>query len=257
MFDAHTHADRLAPEALRRAREHGIQGLIVAGVDPVGWQTQAEMRHPWVWHAYGLHPWTVATMDDEGLASALDGLRSALDADPDKVVGVGETGLDHGKRLSKESHSRQEVAFRSQIRMARERHLPLVLHIVRSYSRALAILREEELPSQGGMVHSFSGSAEDARALIDQGMHISFSGSITRANAHRMREAAAVVPLQMLLVETDSPDQTPQGRQPAPNEPAFLIDVIAAVAQARGETPNQIIAATNGNARRLFRLPNA
>jgi TatD DNase family protein len=139
--------------------------------------------------------------------------------------------------------------------MAKQRALPVILHIVRAHAMAIDILKESGLPNSGGMVHSFSGSPADAQAYTALGLHISFSGNITHPNAKKTRRAAAVVPAQQLLVETDSPDQPPYNRRPGPNEPAFLIDVIAAVAKARQEDPAHVATLTALNARQLFDLP--
>jgi len=175
-----------------------------------------------------------------------------LNSPPVPVVALGETGLDYSRRIDPQSRPQQAEAFRAQIQLANRFQLPLILHIVSAHSDALEILRTEALPRQPGMVHAFSGSAEIAAQYIDLGFHISFCGTIVDPNRRKLRMAAASVRSDRLLVETDSPDQTPITRRPSPNEPAFLIDVINALAEIRGEPAAHVAKTTSENAYRLF-----
>lgn len=254
MFDAHTHCDRVPAEVLERAQVSGIRGLIVAGVDPEGWVRQAAMAQPWVWHAFGLHPWRAAAMTHSEIDEALSMLTHHLDAKAQRTIGLGETGLDRSKRCPGETLDPQIHAFRAQVTMAIERNLPLILHVVRAHDMAARILSETGLPSAGGMVHSFSGAPVHAQSYVDLGLHVSFSGSVTHPQAHKTSQAVLRVPDDRLLVETDSPDQTPYPRRPSPNEPAFLIDVIAKVAAIRHTDPAHITKLTTDNAQALFGL---
>ncbi len=194
-------------------------------------------------------------MTDDAVPDALKTLDETLSTA--LPIGLGETGLDHGRRICADSRPRQQRAFEAQLVLAQEHNLPVVLHIVRAHEAAIQTIVRCGLPDRGGMVHSFSGRSHHAQAYLDLGLHISFSGGVTLGNAHHVRTAAALVPLQRLLVETDAPDQSPRKRRGAPNQPAFLIDVIDAMADARGETPLVIAKATEQNARRLFQLPPA
>jgi TatD DNase family protein len=197
----------------------------------------------------------VAALDDHGVDVAIEALEVALSA-PGEVapVGLGELGLDRGRRVAPDSLPRQQRAFRAQLAMARDHDLPAVLHLVRCHGAALEILQCDGLPSAGGMVHAFSGSAETARAYAALGLHVSFSTAIARPQSRRLRAACQAVPIELLLVETDSPDQAPTPSGHGHNEPANLELAIAAVALARGEDAVAIAAVTAQNARRLFRL---
>jgi TatD DNase family protein len=257
VIDAHCHLDFPAFDedreaCMARARDLGIRGYVVAGVRPDGWgaQQQLERRCPEARAAFGLHPWHVAAMPDDGLALALDALgRWARFA-------VGETGLDHGRRCPVDSFPRQERAFRAQLALARNRDLPVILHVVRAHDRVLEILRRDGLPGAGGMVHSYSGSAEQVRAYADLGLCVSFSGGLSRGRPSKAAAIARAVPQHLLLVETDCPDQPPTERQPCErNLPEWLLDVIATVAQLRGQQPEEVAALTARNARRLFGAP--
>ncbi len=248
--DAHCHLDFPAfdgdRDAVRaRAREAGVAGLVVAGVRPADWPAQRALAGPAVKWTAGLHPMCVAEGEDwEAAVAALPDAFAGADA----AVGVGETGLDgrFGDRLEA-----QTAAFRAHLAFARARDLPVVLHVVRAHGAALDVLRGDGVPRAGGMMHAFSGSAEVAEVCVDLGLHVSFAGPIVNANARKLRAAAARVPLDRLLVETDAPDQPlPDG--PARNEPACVRRVAAAVAAARGEDEETVLRAAARNAAALF-----
>jgi TatD DNase family protein len=255
MFDAHCHLDRMDHHAAwRRARSVGVQGALIAGVDAKGWKDQNLIHDAHIHVAWGLHPWAVAQRSMDETRHQMDQLRHMLAAPPVPAVALGETGLDHGKRIPKETRDHQSIIFRQHIHLAKEYNLPLVLHIVRAHDQALSILTEEGLPQSGGMVHSFSGTKDIAQQYVDMGLHISFSGTVVDERRKSVQDAARNIPMDRLLVETDAPDQTPITRRPGPNEPAFLVDVIKAVATLRGEDFNTVATHTHGNACLLFKL---
>ena len=254
MFDSHCHLDRIAddPEAaLRRAKSAGVTDLVIAGVNPSGWEEQLAWVQPGVTIAVGLPPWAVSDEADQTLAD-LSALEEFIQNNAASIRGIGETGLDFGAHCSAATHDNQRTALRTHLQLAVEWNLPLVLHVVNAHGAVIDILRQSNLPAAGGMVHSFSGSAEIAREYIRLGLCVSFSGAITNPERKRLRQALASVPDHALLVETDAPDQTPWNRRPSPNEPAFLIDVIAAAAEIRNQSPEDVARLTATNARKLF-----
>ncbi len=245
--------------ALQRARAAGVRGLLLAGVDAQSWRLESALcaQHVELAIAYGLHPCSVAQMDDATVQAELAALAKALRGEPMLLLrphALGELGLHSGDAQTRASLLRQEQAFRAQLALACQFDLPLVLHIVKAHKEALRILRTEPLPTAGGVVHSYSGSAELVPEYLQLGLHISFSGAVTYPHARRLHAAARAVPLHRLLVETDAPDQTPWLRRPAQNEPAFLADVLAALADLRQEPVDLLARATADNARRLFRI---
>jgi TatD DNase family protein len=250
MFDAHNHLDRCEDplgEAQAAAR-CGVDGMLVAGVDPPGWEAQARLSGiPGVLLAYGLHPWAVAAMDEAAVEEGLEALARRLDRGP--VAALGELGLDRSRAVDPASLDRQERAFRAQLRLARARDLPVVLHIVRAHGRALSILRQEGLPARGGMVHSTSTPPEELPRWLELGLCCSFSGSVTRHP--RAREAAARVPLDRLLAETDAPDQPPLGVE-APNRVRTLGLVVQALAELHAVSFEEMAMRTAENARRVL-----
>lgn len=259
MIDAHCHLDdaRFAPDradVVARARAAGVRGFVVAGVDPPGWRAQDELARstPGVAVTYGVHPRVVAEVSEDSLAALLYALDMTLDA-PSMTppAGLGEVGLDGYTPALRATLDRQEHALRQQLALARDRDLPVVLHILHAHGRALEVLRQDGLPRAGGMVHSYSGPPELVRDYVNLGLHVSFAGPVARPGATRLHESARLVPEDRLLVETDAPDQPPtpvQGR----NEPAHLPLVVAAVAEARGVAPDHIAELTARNARALF-----
>lgn len=254
MFDAHCHLDMCEedPQALLvRARHTGVTDLMIAGVEAKNWPVQNALAGPGVHVAWGVHPWRVAQAPMDWRAE-LTHLAELLENPPIVPRALGETGLDYSKRFDERSRERQREAFRLQIRLAKSHALPLILHVVRAHHDAIQILKEEGVPDAGGLVHSFSGNDIQARNYINLNLYISFSGSVTNPRSTRIRAAATAVPDEWLLVESDAPDQTPFNRKPSPNEPAFLIDVIAALAELRGCTTSHLATTTATNAHTLF-----
>ena len=258
MFDAHCHLDFSSFDderdaLIQRAREAGVHGFIVAGVDPDGWERQRRLvqEHADVYATFGLHPWVVSRWTDEQLGDALSRLSNTVE------FAVGETGLDQSRHCPAGSLPIQEVAFRAQLALARERNLPVVLHILGAHGRAIEILESDGVGQAGGMVHSYSGSAELVPRYETLGLYISFAAGITRLNGHRARAAACVVSPDRLLVETDCPDQIPHGRAGERNLPEWLVDVVHALADARDETALAVGDRCAHNTRTLFGLGDA
>ena len=256
MIDAHCHLDFERFDAdrdalLDSARAAGVRGWIVAGVDPTGWDRQAALaaREPAVRVAFGIHPHAAARMGPGELAAGLDALAGRL------AFAVGETGLDGSKYVPRGRLPGQAEAFRAQLALARERDLPVILHILYAHGPALEILEKDGVPACGGQVHSYSGPAELVRRYEKLGLYLSFASGVTRPEGRRVRAAAAAVSADRLLVETDCPDQRPYGREGSRNLPGWLPDVVAALAVARDEAPEAVAERTAQNARACFGLP--
>jgi TatD DNase family protein len=214
------------------------------------------MAHDNFWCSAGVHP------DNEGVREpSLDDLL-ALAALP-RVVAIGETGLDYyrlnGRSIDDMQWQRER--FRTHIRAARAAAKPLVIHTRSASADTLAILREEGTGGQGavagGVFHCFTETAEVARAALDQGFYISFSGIVTFRNAEDLRDVARFVPLDRLLIETDSPYLAPVPFRGKTNQPAYVAHVGTAVAALRGITPDALASATSANFERLFEVKAA
>jgi TatD DNase family protein len=212
------------------------------------------IEHPQLWATVGVHP------DNEGvreptLADLLEG------AGRPRVVGIGETGLDYyrlnGRSVADMAWQRER--FRVHIRAARQTDLPLVIHTRSASDDTLAILREEggfatagSTPVARGVFHCFTETAAVARAALDLGFYISFSGILTFRNAADLREVAAFVPMDRLLIETDSPYLAPVPHRGKTNNPSYVPHVARQVAELKGVTVASVAEATSRNFRRLF-----
>ena len=209
-------------------------------------------EHDNIWATVGVHP------ENEGVAEPALGDLLRLAEHP-RVVGIGETGLDY-YRLGERSLADmawQRDRFRTHIRAARESGLPLVVHTRSASADTLAILREEgedgSAGSAGGVFHCFTETAAVARAALDMGFYVSFSGILTFKNAQDLRDVAAFVPLDRLLIETDSPYLAPVPYRGKPNNPSYVPYVAAELARLRSCSVEQMAELTSRNFEALFR----
>jgi len=169
-----------------------------------------------------------------------------------KVVAIGETGLDYYRLEGDLGWQRER--FRTHIRAARECRRPLVVHTRSAADDTLALMRDEGAPEAGGVMHCFTESWDVASAALDLGFHISFSGIVTFRNATALKDVARRVPLDRLLVETDSPYLAPVPHRGKRNQPAYVVHVAEEIARLRDEPLDAIAAATSDNFFRLFRI---
>lgn len=254
LIDSHSHIDVVEfdtdrDDALARARAAGVARQIVPAIAAEGFAKLRDLcaAEAGLNPAYGLHPMYLACH----VPQHLDELSTWIERE--RPVAVGECGLDfHVEGLDAET---QREYFRRQLELARDFDLPLILHARRAVDEVTAALKRTG--GLRGVVHSFSGSLEQASQLWKLGFCLGFGGPITYPRARRLREIVATMPLEFLLLETDSPDQPLHGHQGARNEPALLADVCACAAALRGVDPDMIAAATTRNCERLFRLPSS
>lgn len=198
----------------------------------------------------GVHP------DTENLTEPDEALLRELAQHP-KVVGIGETGLDYyrlGERTV-EDMEWQRHRFRTHIRVAKHLQKPLVVHTRSASADTLRILKEEGAETCGGVFHCFTETAEVARAALELGFYISFSGILTFKNAQDLRDVASWVPLDRLLIETDSPFLAPVPYRGKVNEPAYVAEVAKQLAQLRGLSLEAVAATTTHNFQCLFKFP--
>lgn len=208
---------------------------------------QLAMQHPNLWATVGVHP------DNEGVQEPDVDALVALAQRP-RVVGIGETGLDY-YRLGERSVADmawQRERFRVHIRAARQTRLPMVIHTRSSSDDTVQILKEEQGGDVGGVFHCFTETQAVARAALDLGFYISFSGILTFKNAADLREVAAFVPLDRCLIETDSPYLAPVPYRGKTNSPAYVPHVAAQLAQVKGVSVEDVAHATTRNFETLF-----
>jgi len=247
VVDSHCHLFLCKGEPsalLESAREVGVSIFVCVGLDPKSSHdavTLAEANKG-VFATSGMHPHTASGLDPR----ARDEIE-ALAANP-LVVGVGETGLDFHRMLSPRED--QEAAFRWHIGVARACGKPVVVHIRDAWERALEVLEEER--ADRVVLHCFSGDSVAARGCVARGYFVSFAGSITYPKNQHLRDAAAVVPSDRLLTETDSPYLSPQGLRGRENSPANVVSVVEELAIAREQSFGKVAGATWGAARAAF-----
>lgn len=244
-----THAHLNAPEfrgeldvVLARARAAGIDRILAVGSDLSTSQAAVEIAraHDIVYAAVGMHPHEVHHFPAEEAR-----LRDLLDKD--KVVAIGEIGLDYHRDPS--SRLAQLEAFRAQLAWARERDLPVSVH---NRDADDDVLMELARVGARGALHCFSGSSDTAQQAVDSGLYLSFAGNVTYPKATQLREVAASIPVERLLLETDSPVLAPQAHRGRRNEPAFLRDTGETVAAVRGVSADGLARVVSDNADRIF-----
>lgn len=254
LVDSHCHLDRLnlaefdgdPSRALAAARAAGVGHMLCVGIDLEAFPEMMSLVHrfPFVSGSVGVHP-----NEREGEEPTVERLTTAAAQDPD-IVAIGETGLDYFRSRGEVEWQRER--FRVHIQAAREARLPLIVHTRDSMDDTLRILDEERACEVGGVMHCFTGNADDAGRALDLGFHISFSGIVTFPSAGEIRDAAACVPVDRLLVETDSPYLAPVPYRGKSNHPAWVTHVADTVAQLRGVSPEQIAEQTTANFCNLF-----
>jgi TatD DNase family protein len=254
LVDSHCHLDfpdfqdRL-PQVLDRMAEAGVGAALCISVTLEEFPRVLALAesHANLFASVGVHPDypDAGTVDEEALVR--------LAAHP-RVVAIGETGLDY-YRLKGDLEWQRE-RFRTHVRAARRARKPLVVHTRAAAEDTLRILREEGADAVGGVMHCFTETLDVARAAVDLGFAISFSGIVTFRNAETLREVARALPLDALLVETDAPYLAPVPYRGKTNEPAFVRQVAEGVAAARGEPVAVIEEATTRNFGRVFPATN-
>jgi TatD DNase family protein len=237
--------------AVADARAAHVERLVTVGTDAVrsAEAIAAARRHPGtVWATVGLHP--------HDASHGLGGLVELLDdpANGAAVVAIGECGLDYFYEHSPKDA--QRAMFAAQIALAHERDLALVIHTRDAWDDTFAILDAEGVPART-VLHCFTGGPDEARACLDRGAYVSFSGIVTFKAADDLRAAAKICPLDRVLVETDSPYLAPVPHRGRTNRPALVPLVGAAVASAMGVSPADVAVASWDNAAAVYRLPDS
>jgi TatD DNase family protein len=258
MIDSHCHLDfeDFGPDraaVLDRARAAGVTSFICigSGKDTVSARQAVALAgaEADVFAAVGVHPHDVARMTEADWTE-LDGLARA-----DRVVGIGETGLDYHYNHSPGDAQRQ--AYERFIALARTVRRPVISHVRDAHDDAVEILRTAGAAEVGGVIHCFTGGVPEARRYLDLGHHLSFSGILTFKNAQPIRDAAAFAPLGRILIETDAPFLAPIPNRGKRNEPAFIVETLRVLAEVRGAEVGDVERVTAENTCRLFGLPSA
>ncbi|MFI8300254.1 TatD family hydrolase [Streptomyces nigra] len=281
--DSHTHLDMQSgsvEDALAKAASVGVTTVVQVGCDVRGsrWAAETAAAYDAVHAAVALHPneaprivhgdpggtsqppgagggWSRQGAREPGGAAALDEALAEIDrlAALPQVKGVGETGLDYF-RTGPDGMEAQEASFRAHIEIAKRHGKALVIHDRDAHADVLRVLKEEGAPERT-VFHCYSGDAEMAEICARAGYFMSFAGNVTFKNAQNLRDAVAVAPLELLLVETDAPFLTPAPYRGRPNAPYLVPITVRAMAEVRGIDEDTLAAALGSNTARAFSYP--
>jgi TatD DNase family protein len=256
LIDSHAHIDfpQFADDReamLQRARDAGVGTLLAIGTGPGPEKLDAAIpfaeQHDWIYTSVGIHPHEAKEVTPQHLDEL------ALLAQHPKVVAWGEIGLDYFY-----DHSPRDVqatVFRSQMELAHAAKLPIIIHCRDAWDDCLALIEQHWRPTGlAGILHCFTGTFGHAKRGLDMGFLISFAGNATYPKTQNIRDVAKEIPLDRILIETDSPFLAPQPYRGKRNEPAYVAEVAKTLATVRNLAPEEIAAATAANFRRLFRI---
>ncbi|NGN97008.1 YchF/TatD family DNA exonuclease [Grimontia sp. S25] len=252
LVDSHCHLDKLNYEDLHadvgavveNAKQRGVDYLLSVGVTLKSFPKMMELIRPFdnVFASCGVHPLDIEEGFDYDTLKAL--------ASDDRVVAIGETGLDY--HYQPEPAEKQKDAFRQHVRLAVELNKPLIIHTRMAREDTLQILREENAQKVGGVLHCFTESYEMAEAAIELGFYISISGIVTFNKASELKDVVRRLPLERLLVETDSPYLAPVPFRGKENQPAYVREVAEYVGLLKGVSGDEVAKVTTENFFKLF-----
>lgn len=253
LFDTHAHLDDAGynkdrDEMIRRARQAGVAHIVNVGFNLASSRDSINLadRYDLVYAAVGIHPHDAAGAGPGYLEEL-----AKMAAHP-KVVAIGEMGLDYYRDLSPRPVQRK--VFREQMALAKKLQKPIIIHDRDAHGDMMDILRKEKLGPSGGVMHCYSGSWEMARECLAMGFYISIAGPVTFPNAVKLKDVAARVPRDRLLIETDAPYLTPAPYRGKRNEPAYIIYTAEEVARLRGMEKEDLAKMCAENGRKLFRI---
>ena len=253
LIDTHCHLDfkdfdKDRDDVIKRAADKGVRYIINVGSSLEGSKRSLELarKNERIFASVGIHPHDANAAGDDAISKIRDM------AGEDKVLAIGEVGLDYYKNIS--PRDAQKSAFKKFIRLSTELGLPLIIHNRQANSDTLDILRGELGGNIKGVMHCFSGDADFLNQCLDIGLHVSFTCNITFKNAGKLREIATHAPLERLLLETDAPFLAPQAKRGQRNEPSYLTYLVEELARLKGVGKKQIEEITTKNAFQLFNL---
>ena len=253
IIETHAHYDDEAfdadrEELLRELPENGIGRVINVGASMQTTRNSIALaeKYTFIYAAVGVHPDDVAELDETAMEELRGYCRREI------TVAVGEIGLDYYWHKEPEHQKLQQHWFRQQLVIAREEKLPFIIHSRDAAQDTFEILKQENAGEIGGVVHCYSYSVELAREYVRMGLYIGIGGVVTFKNARKLKEVAADIPLDRILLETDSPYMAPTPYRGKRNCSLYLPYVAEEIARLRGITTEEVIEATEANARRVF-----
>lgn len=254
IIDTHAHYDDEAFDPDREVllasmQEHGIEKLVnvCASIDGLQDTVKLIEKYPFIYGAVGVHPDDAEQMTEETLAE----IRRI--SYMDKIIAIGEIGLDYYWHKEKKEHEIQQKMFRAQMEIAREEKLPFMIHSRDAAEDTLNIVREYMQGGMyGGIIHCFSYSSEIAAEYLNMGLYLGIGGVVTFKNAKKLKEVVQYAPLSQLVLETDCPYMAPEPNRGKRNSSLYLPYVVRAIAELKQVTPEEVIEVTRENTHRLL-----
>jgi TatD DNase family protein len=233
-----------------RAIDQGIHFFLQGGVGPDDWQRQKELkrRYPQVGLCFGLHPYFVSEKSWDDCENALDVLAREIRL----AQALGELGLDFRPHVVKDKEAQQLEFFCLQLELAEFAKKPVVLHLVRAFDKIKEIFSVMGAPAYGGLVHSFNGSAKEAEYYLSQGLHLSVGGPLCRSDNQKLRQAVQAIPLDKILLESDSPDQPSPKFLHQMNEPLCIFEVAEIIAEIKKTSKEEVLDIATQNLEKLL-----
>ena len=256
IIDTHAHYDDEAFDVDREAllasmQEHGIEKLVnvCASIDGLQDTVRLIEKYPFIYGAVGVHPDDAEQMTEETLAE----IRRI--SHMDKMIAIGEIGLDYYWHKEKEEHLLQQKVFRQQMDIAREKKLPFMIHSRDAAEDTLNIVKEYMQDGMyGGVIHCFSYSKEIAREYLNMGLYLGIGGVVTFKNSRKLKEVAEYAPLNQILLETDCPYMAPVPNRGKRNSSLYLQEVVKTIAEIKGISCEEVVAVTESNAMKVLGL---
>lgn len=261
-IDAHSHwadpriLDSEIPDLLKKSAQHNISLFLQGGINPTDWTRQIELKNKYPQNfllAFGLHPYFIAENEYEICETAMDELALQIN----QCTAIGETGLDFRDKyligdieIQKE---KQITFFENHIALSKVTNKPLVIHVVQAHAEAVHVLKTWDPPECGGLIHAFNGSCETANEYLKMDFLISVGGAVTYEKNSKLRAAVQNLPIEMLLIESDCPDQAPSGWVGA-NDSSSLWSIANEIAKIKDISPEFVLQTTTSNFKRLFKM---
>jgi len=251
LIDSHCHLDfesfdKDREQVMQRAQDNNINDIIIPGTEKIYWDRINKLcaEHKQLHPCYGLHPYWVNSHDKKNIEQLYTYVEK------NTPVAIGECGLDF--RENQADKNTQLYFFEAQLEIAQSHQLPVVIHSVKATETVITSIKK--FKNLKGMVHSYSGSLEQANQLIELGFFISIGGSVTYDNAKKIKSVVKEIPLTSILLETDAPDQPGKQNTDNRNEPAFLINTLDSISTLKDVSQEVIAQQTTINAKDLFKI---
>lgn len=253
IFDSHAHYDdekfnEDRDTILSTMTEHGIETIVNVGSNLETSKKSIELarKYPFIYAAIGVHPSDVDCLDEKGFSWL------GQQADLEKVVAIGEIGLDYYWEKDKGQQEKQKLWFKRQLQLAREKSLPVIIHSRDAAEDTLTLMKEANAQEIPGVIHCFSYSLELAQEYIKMGYYIGIGGVLTFKNARKLKEVAATIPLERILLETDCPYLAPEPNRGKRNSSWNLPYVVAELSALRNISEEEVIEETTKNAQKFY-----